>query len=94
MYRFPAKILFGFIPSNVSLIHLTGSLSSLKSRSKEGDIVKNSIEFQKKHYTAFAYSLSAKTINTSLFDVNETFSIVLNYIENESLKKRIQKITL
>jgi thymidylate kinase len=83
IYKFPSRILFKFIPKDVLLLHLTGEPSCIRNRSKEGKIIKNSIEFQRKNYRNIAYSLEAKTIDTSILDVNHTFTEVINLLENE-----------
>lgn len=89
--KFPINLLFRFIPSDRVLLHLTGDTSCLKKRSKEGDIVKSSIEFQRKVYGSLAYSLKAKTINTSVLDVKETFAKILEHISSEEPRIQAQQ---
>jgi hypothetical protein len=80
IFKFPSSILFSFIPKDVYLVHLTGDAFALKRRSKEGRVVKNSLEFQTRHYRTLAASLNAKTIDTSKLDVKQTQAEIMAYL--------------
>ncbi len=84
MRRFPGDLLIRFIPRDALFIHLTGDVLSLKNRSKEGDLVKNSLAFQIRQYNTFAHALEAKTIDTSLLDKEQAFAEVIALVKQKS----------
>lgn len=76
-----AKVLLGFIPRGSVLIHLDAESRVLIERLKKVryDIATSDyITFQQRAYHVLSQSLNAVTIDTSKFNVEETFQLVIN----------------
>jgi len=81
---FLARILWRFIPEDSVIIHLYAETKKLLERSLDDEATPDFICFQQKVYLELARKLGAVSINTSQFDVKETYQQILNVLHTHS----------
>ena len=83
LQSFLAKVLLSFIPQGSVLIHLDAETQDLLERLKRiryDTATKDYIVFQQRIYRILSRTMMATTINTSKYNVDETFQRILNVI--------------
>ena len=81
---FIANVLLRMIPQDAFLIHLDANATDILTRRKVEMIEKDFVEFQKKLYSSFAFSLGALSISTSEKRIRDTFNAIVKNISERS----------
>lgn len=75
-----AKILLNFIPADSVIIHLDAETRALIERLRYDTATKDFIVFQRKIYQILAKTLGAITIDTSKYNIKETFQQIIKVL--------------
>jgi len=75
-----AKVLPSLIPPNSVIIHLDAELQVLLKRLKYETATPDFVKFQRRAYRILADEFGATTIDTSKFDIDETFRNIIKTI--------------
>lgn len=78
LQHFTAKVLLSFIPQDSVLFHMDAETQVLLERSRNDTVTTDYILFQRESYRMLAEMLKATTIDTSRYNVEESFQIILN----------------